>query len=107
MPLGFGFGFDPVGFGLALVFLLVDPGIPRLAVGGVFAGEGDGGDVGVGDDAGFLAALDKDLDAGRAGFGVAVEDVAFDLFVAEGDAHIAAVVERLVDRLDAVGFRLK
>jgi hypothetical protein len=53
MPLRFGFGADAVGFGLAFRFLLVDPRFPRFAVGGVLAGEGNRGDVGVGDDPGL------------------------------------------------------
>jgi hypothetical protein len=102
MTLGLGFGFDAGGFGLAVGGFLADPGFPGLAVGGVLAGEGDGFDVGVGDDLGRFAALGEELDAGRDGGGVAVEDVAFDLLAADGEGDVAAVVEGLVDGLAAV-----
>ena len=55
----------------------------------------------------LVAALDEDFDAGRARGGVAVEHVALDLAVVHGEGHIAAIVERLVDGLDAVGFGLE
>ena len=103
MPLGFDFGLDAFGFGFALVLLLADPRGPGFAVGGIAAGEGDGEDVGVGDDEWIVLALDEDFDAGRVRLGVAVEDVAFDGTVGESKSHVATIVERLVDGLDAVG----
>ena len=50
--------------GDAFRFLLADPRVPRFAVGGVLAGEGDGSDIGVGDHARVVAVLDENFDPG-------------------------------------------
>ncbi len=102
MALREGFGADAFGFGLALGVLLGDPGGPGFAVGGVFAGESDRLDVGVGDDLRRFAALGENLDAGRSGAGVAIEEVAFDRLATDGQRHVAAVIESLVDPLEAI-----
>ncbi len=90
-----------VGFaGGFLCGVFFHPGFPALARGGVASGEGEGGDVGVGDGDFFVGSLWEEANYGifQRGRGAAVEEVAFDfaaVFASDGD--VATVVEGLFE----------
>ena len=87
------------GFFLGVFF---HPGFPGFAGGSVASGEGQGGDVGVGDGNFFVGILRVQADLGifQRGGGAAVEEVAFDLgSVFAGDGDVAAVVEGFFEGL--------
>jgi hypothetical protein len=98
-----GFGFEGyVGFaGGFFLGVLFHPGFPAFASGGVAPGEGQGGDVSVGDGNLFVRILRVEADHGifqRRG-GTAVEEVAFDFAaVLPGDGYVAAVIEGFFKR---------
>src|SRR5215469_12196958 len=91
-----GFGVDTdVRFAGGFLFpVLLDPGFEALAGGGVFPGEGQGGDVGVGNADFVRTTLGDHADvttSQRGRFAAPVEDVAFQFFpVLQRDAEIPA-----------------
>ena len=92
------FGFEgDVGFaGGFFLGVFFHPGFPAFAGGGVAAGEGESGDVGVGDGDFFVGVFREEADDGifQRGGGAAVEEIAFDFrSVFAGDGYVAAVVE--------------
>src|SRR5215472_19286922 len=97
---GFGVDADILLAGGFLFPILSNPGFEAFAGGGVFASEGQGGDVGVGNADFVRTTLGDHADvttSQRGRFAAPVEDVAFQFFpVLQRDAEIPAVVEGLL-----------
>src|SRR5215469_8720956 len=80
--------------------ILLHPRFPAFPGGGVFAGEGKGSNVGIGDGSFFVAALGIEAHGGigESLSGAAVEDVALDLLAGfQRDGDVAPIVKGLFE----------